>query len=531
MTATTWRRARSADWRGDAKVAFPALILAVAYAFVRIPTGDLAAQVFRTDLFDRTGFATWDNFWYGGHHVPGYSVLYPPLAALTSPRVVGSVSLVVATVVFARLVRARWEHIGLATAWFLVGMVTNLVTGRLTFALGAAVALGAVAAAASRKRVLFVVLAALTPLASPIAGAFLALGGAALLVARFRDRAWRSWGITMLVVPLMALAVVQVLFPEGGSFPFPWWAFLPTVSLALVCAWVMPERERVLRTGLVLYAVACTVAFLVPTAMGANAARLGTLALGPVLVAAAGRERGRAVALLTVPLIAFQWQAPVRDLLELRSDRSVDAAYYEPLLDFLGTQTASGPFRVEVPLTSNKWEAAFVASDFPIARGWERQLDQERNGLFYGDSLDPAEYSTWLQHNGVRFVAVPQLPDRAFDPAGIGEVELIREGQAAPFLDLVWGSADWRVYEVAGDTTLVDGPGRMTELTVDSFTVDIDRVWPLLVKVRWSDHFSLDDGAPACLEESPDGWTIVRPNGVGPVTVTAGLSLGSDSHC
>jgi hypothetical protein len=530
MTATTWRRARSADWRGDAKVVGPALVLAVAYTFIRIPTGDLAAQVFRTDLFDRAGFATWDNFWYGGHHVPGYSMLYPPLAAITSPQVVGSVSLVAAALIFARLARARWEHIGLATAWFTVGMATNLLAGRLTFALGVAVGLGAVAAATARRPLATVALAALTPLASPIAGAFLALGGAAVVAARFRDRSTRPWGLTLFVVPLLALAVVQVLFPEGGVFPFPWWAYLPTVSLAVVCAWVMPRREQVLRTGLVLYAIACTAAFFVPTAMGANAVRLGTLVLGPILVAAAGHERGRAVALLTVPLIAFQWQAPIRDLLELRSDRSVSASYYEPLLGFLRTQTSDGPFRVEVPLTANKWEAAYVASDFPIARGWERQLDQERNGLFYEDSLDPVAYSTWLQHNGVRFVAVPQLPDRAFDPAGVGEVELVREGRA-PFLQLVWGSADWRVYQVAGDTTLVDGPGHMTELTVDSFTVDIDRVWPLLVKVRWSDHFALDDGAPACLEESPDGWTIVRPDGVGDVTVTAGISLGSDSHC
>ena len=71
----------------------------------------------------------------------------------------------------------------------------------------------------------------------------------------------------------------------------------------------------------------------------------------------------------------------------------------------------------------------------------------------------------------------------------------------------------------------------MTDLTVDSFTVAIDRAWPLLVKVRWSDHFGVDDGGPACLEESPDGWTIVRPNGTGDVKVSAGISLGSDSHC
>jgi hypothetical protein len=529
MSATVVRTSRAPDWRGDAKVLGPALILAVAYTLIRIPTGDLAAQVFRTRLFDRAGFSTWDNFWYGGHHIPGYSVLYPPLAGLTSPRVVGGASLVAAVWIFARLMRARWEHVGLATAWFTLGMVANLLAGRLTFALGVAVGLAAVAAALARRPVATPVLATMTTLASPVAGAFLSLGGGAAVLGRNRDRSTRCWGLVVAVLPLVSLTVLQALFPEGGAFPFPWWAFLPTVSLAVVCAYVLPSSEPVLRTGLVLYAVACTAAFVVPTAMGANAARLSTLVLGPLLVAAAGPHRARAVALLAVPLLVWQWQAPVRDLLELRSDRSVSASYYDPLLRFLRTQAPAGPFRVEVPLTSNKWEAAFVADEFPIARGWERQLDQERNGLFYEETLDPDAYGTWLDRNGVRFVAVPQLPDSAFDPAGLNEVELVREGRA-PFLREVWRSADWRLYEVQGGTTLVDGPGRMTELTVETFTVDADETWPLLVKVRWSSHFEVTDGA-ACVEESPDGWTIVRPERPGPVTVGAGLQLSSGSHC
>ena len=51
--------------------------------------GDLAAQVFRTELFHRGGLAIWNSSWYGGHYILTYSVLFPPLAALLGPQVVG----------------------------------------------------------------------------------------------------------------------------------------------------------------------------------------------------------------------------------------------------------------------------------------------------------------------------------------------------------------------------------------------------------------------------------------------------------
>ena len=57
-----------------------AAVLAAAYLIVQPPSADLAAQLYRTELFEREGFAIWDNAWYAGHHLPGYSVLFPPLA-------------------------------------------------------------------------------------------------------------------------------------------------------------------------------------------------------------------------------------------------------------------------------------------------------------------------------------------------------------------------------------------------------------------------------------------------------------------
>ena len=51
--------------------------------------GDLAAQVFRTELFQHAGLAIWNGSWYGGHYTLTYSLLFPPLAALLGPQVVG----------------------------------------------------------------------------------------------------------------------------------------------------------------------------------------------------------------------------------------------------------------------------------------------------------------------------------------------------------------------------------------------------------------------------------------------------------
>src|ERR1700736_6526728 len=66
-------------------------------------TPDLAAQAYRSALFLRDGFMVWDNQWYAGHHVPGYSLLFPPLAAVGGPRLVGALAAVASAVLFARL--------------------------------------------------------------------------------------------------------------------------------------------------------------------------------------------------------------------------------------------------------------------------------------------------------------------------------------------------------------------------------------------------------------------------------------------
>ena len=91
------------------------------------------------------------------------------------------------------------------------------------------------------------------------------------------------------------------------------------------------------------------------------------------------------------------------------NDESTKASYYAPLLDFLEREGRE-PGRIEIPFTRAHFEAYEVARQWPIARGWQRQLDIERNKLFYGGVLNDLTYATWLSENGVRYVALPDAP-------------------------------------------------------------------------------------------------------------------------
>ena len=157
----------------------PAVALSSALALLMLlwspPVGDLAAQVFRTELFQRAGLAIWNGSWYGGHYTLTYSVLFPPLAALLGPKVVGMGAVVASSYLFDRLVRDRWgAEARWATLWFGAGVVTLLADGQLTFALGVAFGLAALRCLQLGRGAPALLAAAACPLASPVAGAFLA---------------------------------------------------------------------------------------------------------------------------------------------------------------------------------------------------------------------------------------------------------------------------------------------------------------------------------------------------------------------
>jgi hypothetical protein len=162
-----------------------------------------------------------------------------------------------------------------------------------------------------------------------------------------------------------------------------------------------------------------------------------------------------------------------------------------------------------------------VAPRVPLARGWERQLDIEYDGLFYAGTLTPARYDAWLHELAVRFVA---LPDAPLDYSGRREARLIERG--LPYLRLVQRSTDWRVYAVAHPTKLVQGAASLRALGPDSVTLHAGAAGGALIRVRYSPYWKLSGTAAAGACVAPAGqFTSITLRHAGTVRLTIAFSL------
>jgi hypothetical protein len=494
-----------------------AALLAAAYLVLDPPSADLAAQEYRSDLFAAHGLLLWDNSWYAGHHMPGYSLLFPPLGALIGPQATGALCAVGAAWLFERVAGERFgAGARVGAVWFAAATAMNLITGRLTFAMGVAVGLAAVLAVVHRRDALAAVLAVLTTLASPVAGLFLAMGAAAWWLA---DRTRRA--VILGAAALIPVVALTAAFPEGGIEPFSASAFWPALAgIAAVFA-ALPARERMLRIACALYAAATVASFALDTPMGGNVTRLGAIAAGPLLASLLWRRNPALLAVLALPLLYWQWNAPGRDWVHANDDPALRREYYAPLLSFLDTRTGAGAFRVEVPFTQNHWEARWVSPRFALARGWERQLDVGRNTLFYAGPLTPATYRRWLDDNAVRFVAVP---DAALDPSAKAEARLVLSG-SQPWLRPVWRGRHWRVFEVARARPVARGAGAVaTRLGVDEVALQAPRAGVVTVAVRFTPYWRLAGGR-GCVERAPGDRTRLRLTRGGDVRLVTGFTL------
>jgi hypothetical protein len=489
-----------------------AVVLAVVYLLAAPPSADLAAQTYRTWLADHAGFVVFDTGWYGGHHVPAYSLLFPPLATLIGMRLLGAVSAVIATVLFTRIVAGRGTAGRIASWWFATGVTAGLVSGRLTFVLGVALATAAVLAIARERWALAAVLGALSGLGSPVAAAFLTL----LLVAWSIPAHQTRRAAAVIVASLAPAAALSLAFPEGGTFPFVGSAFWPMLVATLVVLRLLPREAPALRLGTALYALLLVVSAAVPTAMGGNAARLGALLAGPV-VALALWPRRRLVVLALLPVVAYwQWQTPINDWVQAARDPSIHAAYYRGLLAEL-ERRPEGPVRLEIPFTDNHWESAHVAPHVALARGWERQLDRKVNALFYdGRPLTAERYHAWLRANAVAYVA---LPDAPIDPSAAAEAALIRRRPA--FLRIVWRDAHWQLYAVSDAVPLADRGAHVTFMGPDEVRLQAARPGAITLRVRWTPYWGLAGG---CVARAGD-WTRLTVPRAGAFTLRARFAL------
>ncbi|HEX5853693.1 MAG TPA: hypothetical protein VFY36_11425, partial [Solirubrobacteraceae bacterium] len=258
--------------------------LGVVYLIAAPPSPDLAAATYRGNLFGSVGFSLWDNSWYGGHHMPAYSLLAPALGWLLGPQPLAALSMTIAAALFAALIAGRFPERAtrIAAAWFALGAAIALLSSRVPFDLGLAIGLGALVSAQRGWRVAALALSVLASLASPVAGAFLALAFLAWAIAGPA----RAWPGALTLATLAPIGLLVLVFPEGGSQPFVASAFYPALAAVLAVGALMRPTQRLLRIGTALYALALIGSYVLPTAVGGNVDRLGALATGPIAACA-----------------------------------------------------------------------------------------------------------------------------------------------------------------------------------------------------------------------------------------------------
>ena len=504
-----------------------AALAAIAYLVVQPATADMAAHAFRAWLFDTEGMTVWNAQWYGGHHVLGYSTLFAPLAAWPGPAWAGAIAAVAATAGFVPIARAAapsTEAASAATWLFAAGVLSNVVIGRMPFTLGIALAVGAWLCARPDRhaawRVAAGVLSLACVLASPGAGVFLALAGVALVLARGRGALVRA---AVLALPVAAGGTAMyLLFPEGGDDRFVATAFWPMLLVVIAATALLAPARRTLRVGAVLYAAVLVAAFVIPTPFGQNALRLPVL-LGPALLLIAPRAGvpRAAFAVVLAALLYLQWLPAVRAVAEAHGDPSTEAAFFEAPRAFLQDAVAPGE-RVEVAFTHNHWEVAHLATAVPLARGWERQLDEKANPVFYDDlPLTPWRYHRWLREAGVHWVA---LPDAPLDYSAKAEGRLLERG--LPYLRPAHRADGWRIWEVRDAPPPASDGARVTTAGPDGF--EVESGGPTVVRQRWTRWWRADG---ACVSEAPGGWTRVTPTRSGPVRVRAELEGDGGPEC
>jgi hypothetical protein len=165
--------------------------------------------------------------------------------------------------------------------------------------------------------------------------------------------------------------------------------------------------------------------------------------------------------------------------------------------------------------TRSHWSSAYVAEKIPIARGWERQVDDARNPIFYGRArLDAASYRHFLDEYAVGWVA---LPDAPLDFAATAEARLVRRG--LDYLTPVWHGGAWTLYAVSHPAPLVSETLKAVSVTDTAVHLSAPRAGASgVLQLHWSRWLSVSNGT---IRKDGD-WTYVQAKNAGPVTVSAG---------
>ena len=482
---------------------------------------DLAAQHARTLFASQHPGAVVDFRWYGGSLAAAYSVTAPYVEAGLGVRLAGALAGALSAVLLAGvLIRWRVRRPVWAAGLGAAGFVVNLVSGRVAFALGMAVGLAALAAVppagwtqrrGSRWRwAAAVLLAALTTLTSPVAALFLALVALAWSLRR-RAVGWLAIGTA---VPMALLAW---LFHETGRMPFTWPVARPILIAAVIVAVV--ARPLPVRLAALAYAGGASVVYLTTNPIGSNVERLALL-FTPAVVAASAR--GPRLVVAAGVLVAGQWTArdPITDLGNAHQ-LAVERAAAHRLVGLLsGLTPMTG--RVEVVPFLEHGESDVVAQAWPLARGWERQVDTVRAAPLYRHALTADDYHRWLLDDAVQYVAIGR---HRHDWSAAAELRILRSHP--PYLSVAAQTDEWTVFRVVDAAPLVAGAATLQSADPADVVVTAPTTGVVNVDVRWSRWLTVSAGS--CIRNAGGRVQIdVRRPGV--VTLSSSYLAPFDGH-
>ena len=389
-----------------------AAVACSAFALWNPPLRDLAAHTFRAEYFEQHGFAIWNGTWYGGHYL---LVLQRAVPAARRAAVAGvgrcaaprsrAHGCSTASCASAGASRRRW-----AGLWFAaLGAVALLANGWLAFALGVAFALGALRALQARpprhrRRCWRVGCGAGEPGGGRCSSRWCCAVGASLGAARGPALdAWRAGA--------GAAGRAGLLFPGGrrssrsGSRPTGRWRCSARGAL-LAIRGPAEERPRRARRDRRLPGARRRSRGWCPTRSAATSRGSGRCSAGrscsrscsragPRRAARAGRSRcwSLALALAGDHSAARHVPEPRRPLDRALLLRSRSTSW----LDGARRASASAS-RSRTRSTTGRRRTCRRAS--ALARGWLRQLDLERNHLFYEGEPDARALSPVAAREG-----------------------------------------------------------------------------------------------------------------------------------
>jgi hypothetical protein len=351
---------------------------------------------------------------------------------------------------------------------FVIAASLDVASGRTTFAVGSVVALAAVLAVERRSVPFAVGLAALATATSPVAGFLLLVAAVALLIA---DASRRRPALGLVVGAVVALGVVAVLSEGGpsGYEPFTRTSLLMAVGTTAIVV-IAPVGRRLRIAGGVTIVMLLAV-YLVHTPVGANATRIAVLVAAPTIVAASRLTR-RALTVAAVALAAILPLAQFHNDLRASTAYDTSRAFVAPLLAQLAVNPLIRDHRVELLDTATHWPSTYLLPELSLARGWERQVDEARNPLFYGRKpLTPQTYRSFLDRNAVGAVAVATgVP---LDYGVTREAALLNHG--LPYLREIWSNAHWRLYAVDRPMPIISAPARVLRMGDTGLTLTVPR--------------------------------------------------------